>query len=135
MQGLLARGAAYRLVTGRVTLASQSSLPAPSRRIAPMPQFDVTVPHGQSKDDAHERLKSFSEKVKEHYADMVKDVEQQWEGDTLHFGFKTMGVGIKGDLVVNENDVRVRGDLPFTAMMFKGKIESALRDEITRLLG
>ncbi|TWT31135.1 putative polyhydroxyalkanoic acid system protein (PHA_gran_rgn) [Posidoniimonas corsicana] len=100
-----------------------------------MPQFDVTVPHGQSKDDAHERLKSFSEKVKEHYADMVKDVEQQWEGDTLHFGFKTMGVGIKGDLVVNENDVRVRGDLPFTAMMFKGKIESALRDEITRLLG
>ncbi|TWT77353.1 putative polyhydroxyalkanoic acid system protein [Posidoniimonas polymericola] len=99
-----------------------------------MPQFEVSVPHGQSKQDAHERLKNFSEKVREHYSEMVKEVEQNWEGDTLHFGFKTMGVGIKGNLTVNDNDIHVRGDLPFTAMMFKGKIESTLRDEITRLL-
>lgn len=99
-----------------------------------MPQFDVNVPHTLTKDEAHERLKGFSEKVREHYTDLVKDVHQEWEGETLHFGFKTLGVRIDGDLTVNDDAVRIKGELPFTAMMFKGKIESVLRDEITRLV-
>ena len=76
-----------------------------------MPQFDVTVPHLQSQQDAQQRLESFSTKVKEHYAEMVKDVDQQWEDNVLHFGFKTMGVQIKGDLTVNEKDIRVGVDV------------------------
>ncbi len=99
-----------------------------------MPQFDVSVPHSLTKEEAHERLKSFSTKVKEHYADMVKDVDQNWEGDTLKFGFKTLGMNIGGGLEVGDNAIQIKGDLPLTAMMFKGKIESVLRDEITRLM-
>ncbi|MCA9241652.1 MAG: polyhydroxyalkanoic acid system family protein [Planctomycetales bacterium] len=99
-----------------------------------MPQFAVSVPHHLSKEEAHERLKSFSTKVKEHYAEMVKDINQSWDGDTLNFGFKTLGANIDGSLAVREDAVDVTGNLPMTAMLFKGKIESVLRDEIARLL-
>lgn len=99
-----------------------------------MPQFAVSVPHGLSKDEAHERLKSFSTKVKEHYADMVKEVDQSWDGDTLNFGFKTLGANVDGSLAVRDNAIDIKGNLPMTAMLFKGKIEAVLRDEITRLL-
>lgn len=99
-----------------------------------MPKFDVNVPHTLTKQEAHERLKAFSEKVREHYTDLVKDVHQEWQGETLNFGFKTLGQRIDGSLEVADSAIRVQGDLPFTAMMFKGKIESVLRDEITKLV-
>ena len=82
-----------------------------------MPQFDVTVPHTLSKQEAHERLKGFSDKVREHYTDMVKDVHQEWRGETLHFGFKTLGVRIDGDLSVTDDAVRVKGDLVIEQMV------------------
>lgn len=99
-----------------------------------MPKFSVEVPHTLSKADAHDRLRGFSEKVRQHYAELVKDVEQEWEGDTLHFSFKSVGSTVTGDAKVDENAVNVDGEIPFTMMMFKSKIESVIREEITRLL-
>jgi hypothetical protein len=61
-------------------------------------------------------------------------LEETWTDNRLDFAFKTYGFHIKGRMVVEPAEVQFEGQLPFAAMMFKGKIEQTLRDEITRVL-
>jgi hypothetical protein len=100
-----------------------------------MPKFSVTVPHDLTEEQAKERLSHFSEKIQEHYKDQIKNFTQSWQGNLLNFAFRTFGFDISGKLNVATPEVKLDGDLPFAAMMFKGKIEQAIRDELTKLLG
>ncbi|TWT96173.1 putative polyhydroxyalkanoic acid system protein [Botrimarina colliarenosi] len=99
-----------------------------------MPKFDVSVPNLLGREAALEKLQGFSAKIQEQHADKIKDIEQRWEGDDLHFGFKTLGLRISGKLMVEESVVRVEGDLPFAAAMFKGQITGAIQGQLERLL-
>ena len=53
---------------------------------------------------------------------------------TLAFGFKTFGIKITGDITALDNKLDVNGEIPFSAMMFKGKIESEVREQLGRLM-
>jgi hypothetical protein len=99
-----------------------------------MPKFSVTIPHELSKDEAVQRLGGFSEKVQQRFKDTIKDFEQSWDGDVSNFSFKTYGMAIAGKIHIDAPEVKLDGDLPFAAMMFKGKIEQSIRDELTKLL-
>lgn len=99
-----------------------------------MPKFNVTVPHTLSKEEATDRLNRFADVLREKFKDSVSNLEQKWEGDTLVFGFKTFGVPLQGRINVGDDALKVDGDLPFTAMMFKGKIESSIREQLERLM-
>ena len=99
-----------------------------------MPKFAVSVPHELTQEEAVERLSHFSEKIQEHYQDQIKNFTQSWEGKLLNFAFRTFGFDISGKVHVDAPEVKLDGDLPFAAMMFKGKIEQSIRDELTRLL-
>lgn len=99
-----------------------------------MPKFSVTVPHTLSPQEATERLNRFADILREKFKDSVSDLQQQWDGNTLNFGFRTYGIQLKGKILVGERDLTVDGDLPFTAMMFKGKIESSIREQLERLM-
>jgi hypothetical protein len=99
-----------------------------------MPKFSVTVPHELTKEEAGARLVHFSDKVQERFKDSIKDFQQTTEGDVSKFSFKTFGMAIAGKIHVDAPDVKLDGDLPFAAMMFKGKIEQSIRDELTKLL-
>ena len=46
----------------------------------------------------------------------------------------TFGMKFKGLLTVEDDAVQIDGDLPFAAMMFKGRIESEVRDSLEKLL-
>jgi hypothetical protein len=99
-----------------------------------MPKFNVTVPHGMPQQDATKLLNRFVEEVLlAKFKDSVGDLQQQWEGDTLKFQLKTFGIAMSGQALANDKDFVVEGDLPFTAMMFKGKIESSIREQLERL--
>ena len=99
-----------------------------------MPKFNVTVPHALSREEVVDRLNRFADVLREKFKDSVADLEQKWEGDVLAFHFKTFGIQLAGKIKVAEKDVVVDGDLPFTAMIFKGKIESAIREQLERLM-
>ncbi len=99
-----------------------------------MPKFSVTVPHQMGREAAQEKLDRLMTRVSEMYRDQVKDIEQSWEGNTLNFSFRTMGMTISGKSIVEENQVDVKGDLPFAAMLFKGKIENDIRSQLVKLL-
>ncbi len=100
-----------------------------------MPQFNVTVPHTMSKPDARAKLEKFSEFLQQKFQGQVKNVEESWDGDTLNFAFRTYGINLKGNIAVNDNDLKLTGEIPFSAMMFRGKIETAIREQLEHLVG
>jgi putative polyhydroxyalkanoate system protein len=99
-----------------------------------MPKFGVRVPHTLTKDEARSRLERFIDVLKAKSGNQVSDLQQAWEGDTLKFHFKTFGIAIDGGITVAENELDLAGDLPFAAMIFKGKIESEIREQLERIV-
>jgi putative polyhydroxyalkanoate system protein len=99
-----------------------------------MPKFNVQVPHTLSQQEARQRLGRFADVVSEKFRDQVSELEQKWEGDTLQFRFKTFGIPLSGGITVQENQLELAGDLPFSAMIFKGKIESAIREQLEKIV-
>jgi putative polyhydroxyalkanoate system protein len=99
-----------------------------------MPKFGVRVPHELSQQEARSRLERFAERLKEKAEGQVSDLQQSWEGDTLHFQFKTYGIQLKGSIAATDKDLNLDGELPFSAMMFRGKIESGIREQLERLV-
>jgi hypothetical protein len=100
-----------------------------------MPQFNIEVPHPLSKQEAHSRLEQFAARLQQKFQDQVSDLEQSWEDDTLKFRFKTYGITLQGGITVEEHALKLNGELPFSAMMFRSKIESAIREQLERLVG
>jgi len=99
-----------------------------------MPKFAVHVPHTLTRDEARSRLERFVEMLEAKFANQVSDLQQSWDGDTLRFHFKTYGIPLDGGITVADNELNLAGDIPFAAMMFKGKIESEIREQLERLV-
>lgn len=99
-----------------------------------MPKLSFTIPHKLGQQEAQERLARAFQDYSERYQDKFSDLQSAWEGNRYTFSCKTFGFGIKGAIEVGETEATVNGDLPFAAMMFKGKIEQEVRDKLTRRL-
>ena len=99
-----------------------------------MPKLTVSVPHTRGQAAATERLKGLLVKAKERSLDKVTDLTEEWGENNLKFAFSTFGQKIKGEVAVEEDKVNVDVDLPFMAMMFKGKIEQELKDSLNKAL-
>jgi len=95
-----------------------------------VPKINLEIPHQLSAEEARSRLERFTETLPQ---DQVSDLEQSWNGNTLTFGFKTFGIKIDGDLTAVDEKLLVNVELPFAAMMFKGKIESGIKKQLERL--
>ena len=99
-----------------------------------MPKMSLAIPHELGSEEATERVTRLAAKIHDRYKDQAKDLEESWEGNTLNFSFRSMGMNFKGDVTVEDSEVKMTGDLPFAAMMFKGKIEQAVREQMTKTL-
>jgi Putative polyhydroxyalkanoic acid system protein (PHA_gran_rgn) len=99
-----------------------------------VPKFHLEIPHTMGAEAAKSRLERFIEQLTAKFGDKASDLEQTWNGNTLAFGFKSFGMKIAGDIAVSETALDVNGEIPFAAMMFKGKIESEMRDQLGRLM-
>ena len=99
-----------------------------------MPSFNTEVPHQLGKDQAIDRLKSFLDMVAERYKDQVSNLEGNWNDNVLDFDLTTYGFKIAGTLIVEEEEARLAGKLPMAAMVFRGKIEQSIGDELRKAL-
>jgi putative polyhydroxyalkanoate system protein len=99
-----------------------------------MPKFGATVPHKLTKDEARSRLERLAEAIGKKYEGKVSDLSQSWDGDTLNFSAKTFGIQLKGAITVADHELKLDGELPFAAMMFKGKIESDFKEQLERIV-
>jgi len=99
-----------------------------------MPGMKISVPHKLSQEEAAGRMKNLIKQVQAQFASQIKNMEESWSGPIGNFAFDVMGMNIKGTLTVLPHEVNMEGQIPFAAMPFKGKIETAVRDKITQLL-
>jgi len=99
-----------------------------------MPSLKLAFPHQLGQEEAVARLKNLLTKVKDKYQDQVSNLSESWNENTLTFSFTTYGFKVAGDVIVEPTEVRLDGQIPFAAMVFIGKIESALREQLARHL-
>jgi hypothetical protein len=52
----------------------------------------------------------------------------------LQIELSLRGIGVSGQMVVEETHVHVSGPLPLAALFFRGRIEQTIRSEIERAL-
>ena len=62
------------------------------------------------------------------------DLEETWNVNILDFSIKTYGFAIKGTGTVEAENVQFKGELPFAAVAFRGKIEQSIREELSKEL-
>jgi hypothetical protein len=99
-----------------------------------MPSIEMSIPHKLSQDEAKRRIQDLLPKMKSDFADQIKDLHEEWTGNTGKFSFTVMGFAVSGTLHVNESSVDLDGDLPFAAMFFKSKIKSAIQEKAQEIL-
>ena len=99
-----------------------------------MPQFNISVPHYTTKDEASAKVRMLLESVTAKYSDKIKNLEQKFEGDRMEFSFSMLGMNVTGEGVIDDDNVNIKGNLPLTAMLFKGQIESGIKDSLAKLL-
>jgi putative polyhydroxyalkanoate system protein len=99
-----------------------------------MPKLNFSIPHGQSQEDARRRLLKFMDGLRERFQDQVSDLQESWEGNRLDYSFRAFRIRIQGNVTVGPDDLTVLCELPFSAMMFKGKIESEIRQQLVRVM-
>ena len=79
-------------------------------------------------------MRSFLDRLREKHQDQVSNLQEEWSDNLLKFSFKVLGFQVQGTGAVNDTDAKVDLDIPFAAMMFKGKIEGEIREALTRVL-
>lgn len=99
-----------------------------------MPSLDMSVPHSLGKEEARKRIQDLLPKMKSDYADQIKDLQEEWDGDTGRFSFSIMGFPVSGTLRVNDSSVDLDGNLPFAAAFFKGKIKTVIEEKAQQIL-
>ena len=99
-----------------------------------MPTTTMEFPHSLGQEEAVRRLKEKTDLVTGTYGDQVSDLQQTWSDNELAYGFRVMGMRIAGTVTVDDSRVRLETQVPFAALMFKGKIESRVKEEMTTLL-
>ncbi len=99
-----------------------------------MPSLNVAIQHALGQEEAARRVKGLLERVVERYQDQVSNLQHQWIGNAVEFGFSAMGMSTNGTISVGDDSVVVDGKLPLAAMMFRGKIEETIREQLVRVL-
>ena len=99
-----------------------------------MPSIKVAVPHKLTQEEALRRIKKAIEDTKKQNADKVGDLAESWDGYTGNFSGATLGQSLSGSVSVEPGEVIVEAKVPLMFIAFKGKLEGAARDMLTRLL-
>ena len=100
-----------------------------------MPQFAVVVPHSLGREDARSRLDQLIERMRSEHGQQLANMQGGWVADVLSFSFSAMGMAVSGAMNVEDDEVRVEGQLPLAAAFFRGKIEQTIRGELRSVLG
>jgi len=99
-----------------------------------MPNLTVSVPHRLPQDEALTRIKELVAQAKAHYSDKTSDLRESWDGYVGKFDVSAMGFSASANLNVQPSEVTIELTLPFAAIPIRGKIESTVREALTKRL-
>ena len=99
-----------------------------------MPNLNISIPHTLTPDEAASRIRSLLNHLKAEHGDKINDLKEEWVGHTGKFDCSVMGFRVSGILAIEPSQVTITGSLPLAAMLFKGKLETMIRDQTAKLL-
>ena len=99
-----------------------------------MPGFLTAVDHSLGQTEAQTRVTTFLDQIQNQYQDMDSSWSGEWEENNLNFELLAMNMKVTGVLEVTEDAVIVGGSIPFAMMMFKGRLEKTMQEELRKLL-
>lgn len=99
-----------------------------------MPSFSAEVSHTLGQAAATDRLKDFVQDAQQRFGEHVSAMDGSWNDNVLDFSLSAFGMKITGTMTVDESGVRVAGQLPLTAMPFRGKIQQTIAAELEQAL-
>jgi len=95
----------------------------------------VQIPHKFYAPEAVSRVKNAITEAKSQMGDKGSIDEERWEGNTLHFKVSGQGQKISGTLEVKDKEFVLDAKLPLMLRLFEGKIEKAIKEQATQMLG
>jgi hypothetical protein len=99
-----------------------------------MPDLIVSVNHRLSQDESLRRIQGAVAQAKTQYSDKIDDLREDWNRYVGAFQVSAQTQQASGTVIVNPSDVTVQITLSFLLSVFKSRIESGTRDELTRIL-
>jgi hypothetical protein len=89
----------------------------------------IAIPHNTTPDHARRIVEERLRGLERQYGHYANDLEHEWHGNTLHFGFKAKGMSGRGTLQITETDVIIDGKLPLLAKPFESRIRNTVERE------
>lgn len=84
----------------------------------------ITLSHDLGREQAIARLRSGVERVRDKLGVFkMQLVEEEWQGNTLHFGVAALGYTVRGRLEVEDALVRVEMLLPWMLAVFAERLK------------
>jgi hypothetical protein len=99
-----------------------------------MPSVKISVPHNLGTEEAKRRIQGLITDAKSKFGGQATNVRENWTNNRNDFGFQAMGMTVSGSMEVEPAAVNISVDLPFAAMLLKGKIEKEITDKARLLL-
>jgi hypothetical protein len=99
-----------------------------------MPRIQLSVPHQLGQDEAKSRISKLISETRGQFGDTLTDVEEAWSGNIDAFRFRAAGFAMDGQLDVQPAEVRINLNFPWTALPFKGRMESEILKHARALL-
>lgn len=95
-----------------------------------MATIDILRTHSLPLDDAKKKAEELARGMEQRFG-----IHWKWDGDTIRFDAPAgTAKGTKGEVAVNEKNVRVAIDLPFMLRVMKGTIEDKVNEKLSALL-
>ncbi len=96
--------------------------------------MNIRINHNLQQSDAVMCAKKILDNLREEHSNNISGIVQSWSGNSSRFSFRLKGFNVAGTINVTDNYVDINGKLPFAAMMFKGLIESTIRNNAKKML-
>ena len=99
-----------------------------------MPNLTVSVRHQLPQNEALKRIKRAVAQAKKQYSEKIDQLSESWEDSVGTIIASAMKQKASGTVTVEPTEVTVEIALPLLASIFKQKIESGIRDALTKIL-
>jgi len=99
-----------------------------------MPNLTASIPHQLTRTEAKRRIQDQIAQLRGQYGTVLGSLQENWEGDTLHFAAGAMGQSIKGSVAVEDQAVQVNVELPWLLAQIAGGVKQQIEQQGRKLL-
>ena len=100
-----------------------------------MPNLTLSIPHQLTRAEVKRRIQDQIAHLQQQHGNLVGQVEQRWDGDTLTFAVHAAGQKVTGEVFVEDQAVRLEVALPWMLSVLAGSVKQQIEQRGRLLLG